>query len=387
MRSAIIVDTFPSGTHTFICRHIKALRGDVITINIDERNLEDWGWKPYVRCLHLGQRNGESFPKHVLRRLKEVTFGVPAPRWPIGMDKVWDRYVYERKPDVALAEFGPNGIHVLEACRRHRIPLVVHFHGYDASSLLRFKSYRDCLPDLFKKSAAVVVVSKPMLKTLEGLGCPSSKLHVIPCGAPLYEFSLSNAVENQTCHFLAVASFTPQKGPMHTLRAFASCANRLPDVTLTMIGAGKQLPQAQKWVKNNGLSSKVRLLGYQPIEVVRKHMCNSSVFVQHSLTTRQGWVEGWGVSMAEAASSGLPVIATNHGGIPDHVINGKTGFLVEEGDWKTMGEMMVILARDPELRKKMGAAGRQNIEKVGNFEIQIRKLADLLRSAVGFYEV
>lgn len=141
---------------------------------------------------------------------------------------------------------------------------------------------------------------------------------------------------------------------MYTLRAFASCANRIPNVTLTIIGAGKQLPKAQKWVKKSGLSNNVRLLEYQPIEVECKHMSNSSDFVQHSLTTRKGWIEGWGVSMAEAAASGLPVIATNHGGIPDHVIDGKTGFLVEEGDWKTMGEMMVILASDPELRKKMG---------------------------------
>lgn len=386
-KPVIITDVYSSRMHTFIWRHIKIFKADVIALEGDGSDLNDLGWKPYVRYLNVRKQGEKNFAKHALERLKEIVFGEKAPTWPLEMERIWDRYVFERRPDVALAEFGPNGMRSLESCQRHEIPLVVHFHGYDASSLLRFNRYRESLPDLFEKSAAVVVVSKLMLKTLEELGCSSSKLHVIPCGAPVDKFALSSAVEGQTCHFLAVASFIQQKGPMHTLRAFGLCENRVPNVTLTMIGAGNHLSKAQKWVKKKGLSRKVHLLGYQPIEVVRKYMRNSSIFVQHSLTTRKGWIEGWGVSMAEAAASGLPVIATNHGGIPDHVINGRTGFLVNEGDWETMSDKMLELALNPKLRVKMGLAGLNNIGKVGNLEIQIKKLADVLKSAVEFHMV
>ncbi len=388
LRIAIIAESFPSETETFICRHIKAFRADVLAVRLDEQDLKSWEWRPYVAVCLRQKSSQESRARHILRRLKEVTFGIPAPRWPKGMQSVWDRYVDDRRPDVALAEFGPNGMCAMQACHKQGIPLIVHFHGYDASSLLRFSSYLKALPRLFELSAAVVVVSRKMRSTLEWLGCPSDKLHVIPCGAPVREFALSNAVANQPCRFLAVSSFAPVKGTMYTLRAFAHCARQCPETTLTMIGDGKEYQKAKAWVEGSGLSHRIRLLGSRPNEAVREHMAASSVFVQHSVKVSIGRlnrthvVEGWGISLAEAASSGLPVIATHHGGIPDQVVDGQTGFLVEERDWSAAGDKMVILARNPELRHEMGLAGRHNIELVGNSEIQIEKLREVLKGAV-----
>jgi len=386
LRIAIITNSFHPGIETFIWRHIRTLRTDVVAESRNVNVLEDGDWKPYIASLYQKKSSKESMARHMVHRLKEVCLGIPAPQWPKGMEEVWERYVRERRPDVALAEFAPNGMKAIEACQRHKIPLVVHFHGYDASSMLRIKSYSKCLPDLFKNSAAVVVVSRLMRKTLQDLGCPPSKLHVIPCGAPVTEFSVTDAVTRQPCLFLAVGRLIPMKNPIFTLRAFAQCASQYPDVTLTMIGTGKLYGKARKWIENTGLSKKVRLLGHQPIEIVRKYMAKSGVFVQHSVTTHIGHIEGCPVSIAEAASTGLPVIATNHGGIPDQVIDGATGFLVEEGDWKTMADRMVLLANNPELRMKMGLAGRRNIEQVGNFELQIRKLQSVLQKAAKFTE-
>jgi len=381
LRTALITHSFNAGIETFIWRHIRALAADVVVEDMDEFALKGMNSRPYVGSLCHRKQCEENLARHIARRLKEVCLGIPAPKWPKGMEAVWEQYVHERKPDVALAEFGPNGIKAMKACRRTGVPLVVHFHGYDASSLLRIKSYRKQLPTLFANAAAVVVVSRQMQQTLEQFGCPASKLHLIPCGAPIDEFPLGDEVESQPCKFLAVSSFTPVKGVLYTLRAFAQCAGQCPGVTLTMIGAGKEFQKSRSWVKRAGLSNNVHFLGDQPIGVVQEYMANSAVFVQHSIITRIGHVEGWGVSMAEAASSGMPVVATNHGGIPDHVIDGVTGFLVEERDWEAMAEQMVLLAKSPALRRKMGLAGRRNIEKVGNFELQIEKLRAVLTRA------
>jgi len=378
VKTTIIVDSFTTRTEIFICRHIKALHADVVSVKMDTIDNEGWDWKPYVACLNRQNRINESLVSHVIRRLKEILFGVPTPSWPKNMDKLWERYIKERQPDVALAEFGPNGICAMDECKKHGIPLVVHFHGYDASSLLRFKSYRKCLPTLFRQSKSVVVVSHKMKKTLKDIGCPSEKLHVIPCGADITEFSISGEVEKQPCSFLTVASFTPVKGSLFTLKAFEACVKQRPETTLTMIGEGMEFSKAKRWAKKIGLSDKVNFLGYQPINIVRDYMAKSNVFLQHSNITSKGHIEGWGISLAEAASSGMPVIATSHGGIPDQVINGRTGFLVEERDWKAMGDKMILLARNPQLRLKMGLAGRQNIKIMGNFAVQIRKLKKVL---------
>ena len=122
------------------------------------------------------------------------------------------------------------------------------------------------------------------------------------------------------------------------------------------------------------------MLGAQPINVVHEYLARSSVFLQHSIQTEDGWIEGWGVSIAEAAGAGIPIVATRTGGIPDHVIDGITGLLVEQKDWRGMALAMNRLARDPNLRLSMGSAGRVNIYKVGNADLQICKLFDLTKS-------
>ena len=181
------------------------------------------------------------------------------------------------------------------------------------------------------------------------------KLHIIPCGAPVEEFQLTNSTTvRKTCHFLSVARFVPVKGPLFTLRAFEHCFRENADIRLTMVGDGPLLKRAKAFVEKRGIDEAVVLPGQRTIDEVREHMADSDVFVQHSITDRIGAVEGWGVSLAEAASSGLPIVATNHGGIPDQVIDKNTGFLVPEGDWWAMAERMLMLAKDSKLRQSMG---------------------------------
>ncbi|MEJ2683144.1 MAG: glycosyltransferase family 4 protein [Candidatus Sulfobium sp.] len=380
LKIVVIVNDFPTRTETFVRRHIAGLHSDVVAVNMDESDLYGWDFTPLVSCLFRNKRKNENMRDRLVRRLKEMLLGSPSPRWPKGMEEVFDGYVKERKPDVALAEFAPTGISAMKACQKHGIPLVIHFHGYDASSLLRFKSYRACLPSLFEKSAAVVVVSQAMRDRLQKLGCPPEKISIIPCGAPVEELSISGNVEKQPCKFLTAASFTPMKGSLYTLRALARCVEQCPDVTLTMIGDGKEYRKALNWVRRHDLSQKIHMLGFQSNKVVHEHMAKAGVFLQHSITTNIGHVEGCPVSLAEAAASGLPIVATTHGGIPDEVIDGETGFLVEERNWEAMAEKMIFLANNPEKRKEMGLAGRNNIELVGNTRLQINKLREVLTS-------
>ncbi|MBI2372700.1 MAG: glycosyltransferase [Deltaproteobacteria bacterium] len=383
-RVVIIVDRFPTGTETFIRRHVVALNATVFARSMGRSDLDDWsGPLPEVLAFRRSSDEPEGLVGRAGRRLREMASGSYVPEWPPDMQESFDRLVRQKSPTVALAEFGPSGVCALEACRRHRIPLVVHFHGYDASSMLRLDSYRERLPALFDGAAAVVAVSHSMRARLVGLGCPSAKLHVIPCGAPVSKVSASPWVTAESCRFLAVGSMTPVKGPLLTLRGFRRCVRRFPEVSMTMIGGGALLAAARRWVRRHGLSSRVSLLGARPFTEVLAHLLTSSAFVQHSITTRVGAIEGWGVSLAEAAAAHLPIVATCHGGIPDQVIDGVTGFLVKEGDWRAMGDRMCELAEDPSLRARMGLRGRRHIEVVGDLELQVNKLREVLGALSG----
>ena len=381
MRVVVAVENFPMCSETFIQRHIDLLDADLFARRLVRGDVASLGVAGHVVAGEHVSDVRESLPAKILRRSHEVFIGPVRPRWPRKMNRLWREYVRARKPDVALAEFGPVGMAVAPFCRESEIPLVVHFHGYDASSALHWPGYSGSLPELFDTAAAVVVVSQMMRGRLESVGCPGDKLHVIPCGAPLDLFSPSAETLRQPCRFLSVARFIPGKGHLLTLRAYARCLESEPEIRLTMIGEGPLLSEAQALAGELGISDSVHFPGARPITEVRQRMSESSVFVQHSITSPSGWVEGWGVSLAEAAATGLPVIATKNGGIPDQVIDGETGYLVAEKDWEAMARKMAVLARDPALRHTLGQAARKNIEQVGNLETQVRKLRDVLEGA------
>jgi glycosyltransferase involved in cell wall biosynthesis len=105
--------------------------------------------------------------------------------------------------------------------------------------------------------------------------------------------------------------------------------------------------------------------------------------VQHSVTAKDGDEEGLPVAIIEAAASGLPIVATNHSGIPEIVIDGVNGFLVEEHDFESMGKKIADLAEQPELWVQMGLRGRAHVEGNMNMRKQAISWIDLFKRIVG----
>ena len=112
-------------------------------------------------------------------------------------------------------------------------------------------------------------------------------------------------------------------------------------------------------------------------------MKHSRAFVQHSIRAPSGDMEGTPNSILEACSACLPVISTRHAGIPDVIIENKTGFLVEENDVEGMANHMITLAKDPSLAAEMGKEGRSFMIK--NFEMKdrIESIANILYASLG----
>lgn len=377
---AMLVETFPAASETFLVRQARALGAEVLAGVVHTQTVSGAESIP-VRSLTGGQRFEGGTLRLLLGRLRRRLIGPPAPHWTARADRAWREYLAHERPDVVLAQYGPNALRCLAGCREAGVPLVAHFHGYDASGLLRQRAYRSALAGLFAGASAVVVVSKAMQDALVALGAPPQRTHRIPCGVPIDTFDVSACQDAQPCEFLAVGRFVDKKAPLLTLRAFAKCLADCPDATLTMLGGGPLLAAARRLAASREYAGRVELPGVQPIEEVRRHLARAGCFVQHSITAPNGDTEGWPVAIAEAAATGLPVIATRHAGIGEQVLQDQTGLLVDEGDWQAMADAMVALARDPQRRKQMGLAGRQHIEAVGSFENQARALGDVLRQA------
>jgi glycosyltransferase involved in cell wall biosynthesis len=390
MRIVVVPSCFPTVSETFVVRHVAGLNAEVFCPEIDTGLLEKLSPRPSVfGKVQEHRETTEPMPRSLLsrvsRRLRREANYIYNPagnfRWDKESEDSWRAYLEERKPDVVLAEFAPNAFSVLPECIRQGIPVVAHFHGYDTSSMMRVRGYKRALTSLFREAAAVVCVSEFQRKVLLEAGCPVSKLSVIPCGAPVNEFVPTPRVADQPCRFIAVSRLVPGKGPLVTLKAFHRTWKRVPASTLTFVGYGPLKDEMIAYCEANGLTDVVEVIGPVDSSEVRKRMAEACVFLQASLTSVEGWVEGWGVSLAEALASGLPAVVTRSGGMTDLVIDGSNGFLFEEGDHAAMAERMMQLAEDPGLRVKMGKAGRVHVEAAGNLEICLARLRSVLEIA------
>ena len=172
---------------------------------------------------------------------------------------------------------------------------------------------------------------------------------------------------------MAVGRFVPKKGPLLTLAAFERLLSQLPEslasaCRLVMVGDGPMLEEAKRLVRQKALTTQVHFAGVLPPAEIAALMRQVRGFVQHSLVAPDGDSEGSPVAVMEAQLSGLPVVATRHAGIPEVVMDGTTGLLVEEGDVPGMAEAMAQLVRDPQLAARLGAAGHERISL--NFTVE-----------------
>ncbi|MCG8652050.1 MAG: glycosyltransferase, partial [Pirellulales bacterium] len=119
-----------------------------------------------------------------------------------------------------------------------------------------------------------------------------------------------------------------------------------------------------------------------PHQQVLEQMKQARAFVQHSVRASDGDCEGTPVAILEAGAAGLPIVATRHAGIPEAVIDGKSGHLVEERDTDAMATAMLSLAENGDLAAELGQQGFQHIRKNYSMGKSIAKLGDLLSSAV-----
>ena len=145
---------------------------------------------------------------------------------------------------------------------------------------------------------------------------------------------------------------------MLLLKAINSFSSNIKNkVKVTFVGGGPKRKKMEEFIKENNLSKIVDLLGNVSRKQVFSTLQKSDIFV---LSTN--W-EGFPRSILEAMSIGLPIIASNVGGINEQVVNNKNGYLVPQGNEKTLKEKLIKLIKNPALREKMGQNSRKKVSE------------------------
>jgi len=286
----------------------------------------------------------------------------------------------KEKVNCVLAEYGITAAESLKIVKHLQLPLIVHFHGFDASIKNLIDTYKEKYKSVFNYASGVIVVSSKMQSDLISLGCPKQKIIINPCGPNDSFFKIVPDYKN--LQFISVGRFVEKKAPYLTIFSFKKVVEQFPSAKLIMVGTGDLLNICKDLVHCLKLDNNIEFRGIcTPVEV-KELFKKSLAFVQHSITAENGDSEGTPVAVLEAQAASLPVIATLHAGIQDVVINNESGFLVEEKDIERMAQNMIRVITETGLAKKMGAIGRNRVEQNFSMDIHLKLIEDLINKSI-----
>lgn len=289
------------------------------------------------------------------------------------------------EPALVHAHFGPYGAIALPLAKRLGVPLIVSFHGTDATMkdayVLRSSHMAHRLYVLHRRRLAHavtrVVVQSEFLRDVVTLqhGFPPEKISIIRHGVDLDEFKPSDCAYTWG-HILYVGRLVELKGLHFLLEAMRKVKTRFSDVRLTVIGDGPMRSRYENMARSI-LGDSVTFLGAQPQNVVRKYLEQAYLFCMPSITMPSGEAETLGVVFLEAMAMKVPPVSFRSGGIPEVILHGKTGYLAAEKNVDELAQYLTLLLEDEALRNRMGEAGRQWVAQEFNLKRQNAKLEAL----------
>lgn len=287
-----------------------------------------------------------------------------------------------RRFDVIHCHFGPNGIigmYLKEIFGSMKV--VTTFYGFDLSSYLAERG-RSVYSELFRKGDVFLPISEYFRDILAGLGCDRKKIIVHPLSVDTGKFSPARGARAEGgAVFLTVGRMVEQKGIEYSIRAFAELSRKHGGIKYIIAGDGPLRTGLEGLVCGLGLKN-VEFAGALSHEGISRLYRIADVFVLASVTAASGDTEGTPTVLLEAQACGIPVVSTLHSGIPEIVRDGETGFLAPERDPGFLADKMELLLTDPELRKRMGSAGRRLVVENFDKEKLNLKLIEIYRTAV-----
>ena len=284
------------------------------------------------------------------------------------------RFLRQHRVRVVLGEFLDQFLDFIPLLQRMNIPFVVQGHGIDVSAKLRVPELR-AKYSAYQSARAVLTRSEFHRQRLLNVGIPKEKVHVNPGGVDVPAVAPVRGPKAAR-RFLSLGRLVVKKGPIYLLEAFRLAAARDSEIELDVIGNGALSPAVHQFVHACGLQDRIRLHGLAS-EALKSHLLSEcGVFVQHCITDPDtGDEEGLPAATQEAMAHAMAVVSTRHAGIPEAVQHGQSGFLVDEGNARAMGEaMLAVINHAP----KFGAAGRNKAERLYTWSAERSRLLSYL---------
>ncbi len=214
------------------------------------------------------------------------------------------------------------------------------------------------------------------------VGPPAAeKLRVVHCGVDSDVLVREREPEGEELEILCVAALREVKGHRYLLDACKLLAERGVPFRCHLVGGGPLRRRIARRIEGLGLADRVVMHGALPRQALLERMRAAHVLVLPSIQDRSGRREGIPVTLMEAMSCSLPVVASDLSGIPELVETERTGLLTRPGDARDIAVALERLHASPELRKRLGRAGRERVRGEFNLRKSAERLADLILEA------
>ena len=280
-----------------------------------------------------------------------------------------------------IREFQPDILHAHYASSCGVVASMTGFHPFVLSTwgddIFQFPGKSPLHKWLVKKAISkadyITATSQMLAEGTRGLVKGNKDIAVIPFGVDLNQYKYATRSSRNIVHIGTVRNITPKYGLEYLIRAFAALLQFHNNLKLTIIGDGYLRPKLESMVNDLGVGNFISFAGKISNNEVVGFLEDFDLFVMPSVS--EG--ETFGVAAVEAMATGLPVVASDVGGLPEVVDDGKTGRLVKPGDVESLKDALehYILSRDA--RIEHGRRGREKVEKEYNWQENAKLMAKL----------
>src|SRR3989304_4607823 len=390
MKKAFFLTAFPNLSETFILSQICGLMDLGVDIDIYASvNLKQSKVHPQVEKYRLIDRTYYSdtvdpilkrvtrglktFPKNFFKNPLAYAEAIQS----LSLRDVFyvDAFLNEKAKksyDIIHANYGSNGLIGVILKERGIIKgkLITSFYGYDMSSFIREKG-ENVYKKLFKHGDLFLPIVDFWKEKLVDMDCSKDKIVVHRIGINVDEFKFKERkLGCDGVKIITIARLAEKKGLEYSIKAVANLirTNLGLKIEYIIIGEGPLRKNLENLLLEEGMNNNIKLLGRMNQSEIKYYMDDADIFILSSVTALDGDTEGTPTVLMEAQACGLPVVSTRHSGIPEVVLDGKSGFLVPERDVDALSEKLDYLFRHPEQWPDMGRYGRKFVEE--RYDIQ-----------------
>jgi colanic acid/amylovoran biosynthesis glycosyltransferase len=337
-------------------------------------------WHRAARYLGRAAPSGFRDPVGFLRTL-DPRFGRDA----LGVTQLYTAAPQLRRDeyDVIHCHFGTAAVVpvLLRDCLGLSAKVITTFYGSDVTRYPRLRGMK-CYEQLFSRGDHFLALSKSMHARLVALGCPEHKLSIHHLGVRCDKISFRprELEAGSPVRLVSAARLVEKKGLEYAIRAVALLRDDGFDVQFEVFGDGPLRGSLEALISELDLCDRVTLHGFATQPEVIRAIQRSHIFILPSVTASDGDEEGTPTAIIEAMASGLPVVSTQHSGIPEQVEDGVSGFLVPERDASALANALKELLQKPAGWSTMVSAARRRAEHSFDSRALARDLLTLYRS-------